>query len=78
MASRCKQLESLLLLYGEATEEFLACVAELSLIARYDGDLFRQMLTQCDEARKKCEELRRQVQTHWKEHACTTSLAVNA
>ncbi len=68
---RCAERARLLDLYTAATGDFSYLVAKLGDIAlSYEIDAFNRAWEQCEEARKYCADIRRQIYSHLDEHRC--------
>ncbi|MDR3698378.1 MAG: hypothetical protein P4L56_02005 [Candidatus Sulfopaludibacter sp.] len=71
----CAERARLLDLYSSATGDFSYLVARLGDIAlSYEIDAFNRAWEQCENARKYCADIRKQIYSHLDEHRCALEL----
>ena len=68
-AMACAELSALLRQYEQATVRLIEVTQELARVARsYDADAWQRAWGRCDEATRRCIELRRQIAEHLRNH----------
>jgi hypothetical protein len=71
----CPERQKLLDAYGEATREFILRGRELAATAlSYETDLFQRAWDRCEDARRRCADVRHQLVTHMEDHSCLLDL----
>jgi hypothetical protein len=71
----CSERQKLLDAYGAATREFILRGRELATTAlSYEADIFQGAWDRCEDARRRCADLRHQLVAHMEDHSCLLDL----